>query len=144
MASLRMGAFREWLDDRRFDGIVNLPTVILQWPHEYIGPTFRPSAGIEGRLNNREEIPISRPENGSGAKLRRSAEPDSTSDRRAIDGIKVGDKARSVLGYDLLWPPGQSDVAEAAEQARGMLLDAPDKAAAEVPMVRDGRSLQQA
>jgi len=64
-------------------------------------------------------------------------EPDSTSDRRAIDGIKVGEKARSVLGPDLLWPPGESDLAEAATRARQMLFAAPDTPAVEVPMLRD-------
>ena len=33
-------------------------------------------------------------------------EPDSTSDRRAIDGFKVGEKAREILGAEVLWPSG--------------------------------------
>jgi len=36
-------------------------------------------------------------------------EPDSTSDRRAIDGFKVGEKAREILGAEVLWPSGHGD-----------------------------------
>jgi len=63
--------------------------------------------------------------------------PNSKSDRRIIDGAKVGEKAREDLGSDLLWPPRNDEPLEAAKQAKEMLLQAPGRAAVEVPMVRD-------
>ena len=64
-------------------------------------------------------------------------EPDSTSDRRAIDGFKVGEKAREILGAEVLWPSGHGDKAEAAKWARELLRNAPDRPAVEVPMLRE-------
>lgn len=61
----------------------------------------------------------------------------STSDRRIIDGTKVGEKAREDLGGNLLWPPRHSDPLEAAKDAKEMLVQAPDKPMVEVPMVRE-------
>ena len=64
-------------------------------------------------------------------------EPNSTSDRRAIDGFKVGEKARESLGAEVLWPPGPDDKAEAVKRAREMLLNGPGRPAVEVPMLRE-------
>ena len=64
--------------------------------------------------------------------------PDSTRDRRIIDGAKVGERARADLGANLLWPPGQPDPAESAALAQAQLLAAPQRPAVEVPLVRDG------
>jgi len=58
--------------------------------------------------------------------------------RRAIDGNIVGAKAREQLGADFIWPPGDGDKARAAENARQMLMAAPNRPAAEVPFMRDG------
>ena len=64
-------------------------------------------------------------------------EADSTSDRRAIDGFKVGEKAREILGAEVLWPSAHGDKAEAAKWARELLRNAPDRPAVEVPMLRE-------
>lgn len=64
-------------------------------------------------------------------------EPNSTSDRRVIDGTKVGEKAREDLGDQLIWPPTHAEPIEAAERARDLILRALDKPAVEVPMVRE-------
>lgn len=58
--------------------------------------------------------------------------------RRAIDGNIVGAKAREQLGADFIWPPGDEDKARAAENARQLMAEAPDRPAAEAPFLRDG------
>lgn len=58
--------------------------------------------------------------------------------RRATDGRIVGEKAREQLGADLIWPPKAENEATAAEHAKTMLAQAPQKPAAEVPMVHGG------
>ena len=63
---------------------------------------------------------------------------DPTLYRRAIDGRIVGEKAREQLGDDIIWPPTDEDKSTAAKQAKAMLAQAPQKSAAEVPMVRSG------
>jgi hypothetical protein len=63
---------------------------------------------------------------------------DPTLYRRAIDGRIVGEKAREQLGGDFIWPPKAEDEVSAADRAKSMLLEAPAKSAAEVPMVCGG------
>ena len=58
--------------------------------------------------------------------------------RRASDGNIVGAKAREQLGRDFIWPAAMGDKARAAANAQGLLAAAPDKPAAEVPLVREG------
>ncbi len=58
--------------------------------------------------------------------------------RRAVDGNIVGAKAREQLGGGFIWPAGDGDKALAAENARKLLATAPNRPAAEVPLVRDG------
>jgi hypothetical protein len=60
---------------------------------------------------------------------------DSTLYRRATDGRIVGEKAREQLGADLIWPATAENKTNSAEQAKTMLLNAPKKSAAEVPMI---------
>lgn len=61
-----------------------------------------------------------------------------THDRRIIDGAKVGERARSDLGVDPLWPSRQGDAVTTASLAQTQLLAEPHRPAVEVPMVRDG------
>jgi CRISPR/Cas system-associated exonuclease Cas4 (RecB family) len=63
---------------------------------------------------------------------------DTTLYRRAVDGRIVGEKAREQLGRDIIWPPGQDDLASAAATARDLLASAPGKPAVEFPMARGG------
>jgi len=58
--------------------------------------------------------------------------------RRATDGRIVGEKAREQLGGGYIWPARSEDEPTTAERARAMLAQAPQKPAAEVPMVHDG------
>jgi hypothetical protein len=59
--------------------------------------------------------------------------------RRAMDGVIVGEKAREQLGENSLWPrSGDEDKAATASAARKQLSEAPDRPAAEVPMVHGG------
>ncbi|MBI5854011.1 MAG: DUF2779 domain-containing protein [Nitrospirae bacterium] len=59
-------------------------------------------------------------------------------DRRITDGNIVGEKAREQLGRNYLWPPRADNPAAAAEQAKKMLAEEPDKPAVEVPMLYQG------
>jgi len=63
---------------------------------------------------------------------------DPTLYRRATDGNIVGEKAREQLGRDYLWPPTQENKSAAAEHAKAMLAESPQKPAAEVPMAHGG------
>lgn len=58
--------------------------------------------------------------------------------RRATDGKIVGEKAREQLGGDYIWPSRDKDETTTAERARAMLTQAPQKPAAEFPMVHGG------
>ena len=58
--------------------------------------------------------------------------------RRANDGNIVGAMAREQLGRDLIWPPTMNDKTTATANAQTLLAAAPDKPAAEVPLVREG------
>ena len=60
---------------------------------------------------------------------------DSATRRREIDGNLVGEKARSQLGKDVIWPPGCDDHTMAAETAKSLLNQSPGRSAVEVPMV---------
>jgi hypothetical protein len=60
---------------------------------------------------------------------------DPTLYRRAIDGNIVGERARSQLGRDFIWPKIDEDKLTAAERAKAVLERAREKPAAEVPMV---------
>ncbi len=60
---------------------------------------------------------------------------DSGLSRRAMDGIIVGDKAREQLGTDCIWPRATDNDANSAEHAKNQLLTAPNRPAAEVPLV---------
>lgn len=66
-----------------------------------------------------------------------ASEPDSSLDRRAIDGNVVGERARQALGKDFIWPPGGNDKREGMAKAIRMLLASPTKPAVEVPLVRE-------
>lgn len=63
---------------------------------------------------------------------------DSAARRRIFDGNVVGEKARAQLGDGFLWPPAKEDPFAAAEAARELLEQAPESAAAEVPLLRAG------
>lgn len=58
--------------------------------------------------------------------------------RRATDGNIVGEKARELLGPDHVWPPAQVDQVTAAERAKALLADSPQKPGVEVPMTCGG------
>lgn len=58
--------------------------------------------------------------------------------RRATDGRIVGDQARTQLGADFIWPPKAQDEIAATRNAKAMLVQAPHKPAAEVPMLHGG------
>jgi hypothetical protein len=62
--------------------------------------------------------------------------PNSTTDRRIIDGAKVGEKARDELGGALRLDT-HSDPVEGAKSAKNELIGAPGKPGVEVPMLRD-------
>ncbi|MBI3044001.1 MAG: DUF2779 domain-containing protein [Betaproteobacteria bacterium] len=55
--------------------------------------------------------------------------------RRATDGRIVGEKAREQLGPDFIWPAKADNETTAAERAKALLAQSPQKPAAEVPMV---------
>lgn len=61
---------------------------------------------------------------------------DPTLYRRATDGNIVGEKARERLGPGSVWPPTQEDQITAAERAKAVLAESPQKLAVEVPMTR--------
>lgn len=63
---------------------------------------------------------------------------DPTLYRRATDGNIVGQKARELLGPDVIWPQGTQDRRAAAEAAKALLVASPHKPAVEVPMVHGG------
>lgn len=63
---------------------------------------------------------------------------DPTLYRRSIDGNIVGEKARSQLGRDFIWPQNDEDKSTAAVNAKAVLEGAPLIPAAEVPMVNCG------
>ena len=63
---------------------------------------------------------------------------DPTIYRRARDGNIVGEQARKQLASDFIMPPLPEDKAAAAERARALLVEAPSKAVAEVPMYHAG------
>lgn len=60
---------------------------------------------------------------------------DPTFYRRATDGRIVGEKAREQLGADFIWPPPVENKSSSADYVKTMLTGAPEKCAAEVPMV---------
>jgi hypothetical protein len=60
--------------------------------------------------------------------------------RRARDGAVVGEKARELLGANLLWPQSQASAPEAAQAALKLIADAPEKTGVEIPLVRDDLS----
>lgn len=62
-------------------------------------------------------------------------ENDITLYRRATDGRIVGEKARELLGTDLIWPQMSDNKIESAERAKALLAGSPQNPAAEVPMV---------
>ena len=63
---------------------------------------------------------------------------DSLIRRREIDGNLVGEKARTQLGKDFIWPPAGDNQIVAAEGAKAILRESPQLSAAEVPMVHGG------
>lgn len=63
---------------------------------------------------------------------------DSSVRRRIFDGNLVGEKAREQLGRGFLWPPAKDDRLAAAKAAKELLSQAPEKPAAEVPLLRAG------
>lgn len=63
---------------------------------------------------------------------------DSSLYRRITDGYFVGEKAREQLGSNCLHPTEQDNKTSAAELAKSMLAQAPQKPAAEVPIVHAG------
>jgi hypothetical protein len=63
---------------------------------------------------------------------------DSGLNRRAMDGVMVGEKARAQLGKDYLWPrSADEDKAAAADYALRQLAAMPGTPAAEVPLVHE-------
>jgi hypothetical protein len=67
---------------------------------------------------------------------------DATRWRRARDGAIVGEKARELLGLDLVWPQSLASPSETARAAAKLLADAPDKPGVEIPLVRDDLSVR--
>jgi len=55
--------------------------------------------------------------------------------RRAVDGRIVGEKAREQLGQGFIWPPKAGNEQAAAQGAKSLLAQDPNKPAVEVPMV---------
>ena len=62
--------------------------------------------------------------------------------RRARDGAIVGEKARELLGPDLLWPRANASPLEAAQAAVRLLATTPERPGVEVPLVRDDLSVR--
>jgi len=71
---------------------------------------------------------------------RRFAEREDTSslDRRARDGVIVGDAARNLLGDEVYWPATNEDTGQASADACQSLLAEPTRVGVEIPIVRDG------
>jgi CRISPR/Cas system-associated exonuclease Cas4 (RecB family) len=65
-------------------------------------------------------------------------ENDLTLYRRATDGRIVGEKARELLGTNLIWPQMSGNKIESAERAKTLLAESPQNPAAEIPMVHAG------
>jgi hypothetical protein len=51
-----------------------------------------------------------------------------------MDGVIVGEKARSQLGKGFIWPQSGKSMSEAAADAKALLFNSPNSSAAEVPM----------
>jgi Domain of unknown function(DUF2779) len=67
-----------------------------------------------------------------------AADPgDSMTWRRARDGTIVGEKARELLGPDLVWPRSQGPAEDAARAALAQLAAHPETPGVEIPLVRD-------
>ncbi len=60
--------------------------------------------------------------------------------RRARDGTIVGEKARELLGADLVWPRSEDSPAIAARTALELLAANPDKPGVEISLLRDDLS----
>jgi hypothetical protein len=57
--------------------------------------------------------------------------------RRARDGAIVGEKARELLGPDVLWPRSHASPLEAARAALALLAAHPERPGVEIPLLRD-------
>jgi hypothetical protein len=64
-------------------------------------------------------------------------EEGSSLDRRARDGVRVGEVARAQLGDGYLWPAANDDKEQASRDACTALLAEPSRAGVEVPIVRN-------
>jgi hypothetical protein len=57
--------------------------------------------------------------------------------RRARDGAIVGEKARELLGREVIWPQGGESVVDKARAAAALLVANPTRPGVEIPLVRD-------
>lgn len=65
-------------------------------------------------------------------------EPNSSQDRRAVDGHMVNERARAALGPRILWPKGKTDKTEAMKDALAEMAANPGVPVVEMPLVHDG------